>query len=62
MKILHHLFIIIIFYVLITSLWRFSLVVGMHGNVGIKFDIAIDTQPLGFAKSTFGTFWWGMGG
>ena len=53
-KILHHLVIIIIFYVLITSLRRFSLVVGMHKSVGIKFDIAIE--------STFGIFWWGMSG
>ena len=45
-KVLHQLVIIIIFYVLITSLTRFSVLVGMHGSFGIKFDIATDTQLL----------------
>ena len=51
---------------------RFSFVVDIHRSVGIKFYIPINTQLLvllggppvehSFAKSTFGTFWWEMGG
>ena len=71
-KILNYLVIIIIFYIVTIYIKRFSFVVDIHRSVGIKFYIPINTELLvllggppvkhSFAKSTFGTFWWEMGG